>query len=356
MATDDADGAAIRSDGDVDIADAETLTSLVLDRGRLPWLGADAGPARPGLAPAPAARPGPAQAWSGPARPGPVPGRPDLDVVVPRPAQIASAGEPRAPHLLARTPPDRPSERPRPARPRPARRHRLSYGEVALLAAAAGIVLCLAGMCAVAAWQRAGTNAAPKGLLPSVAGPGPSPTISSPGASAAPSARLAPTPELLRAAGWNDSLDPRPSLADGSVALEADRAATRSGDPREPGSPAVTPAGPGSVASSAAASTPSTTVAPPGPATTPARSSADATPPPASPRRPATSQPGSTAGAAEPTATRPTATATRPVATTGPAASARPSPTGSPAATPRPVTDSASAAASAPATTPAQAP
>ncbi|MBL7618427.1 hypothetical protein I7331_04115, partial [Frankia sp. AgB1.8] len=253
LASQDTDGAAIRSGEDVDIADAETLTSFVLDRGRLPWLTpvADAAPGvnleRQGPATNPArpasARPGPAPARPGPAlaRSGPVPARPDSVGTARGPGPAPSRDKPRPSGQPAawpaRTRPGRHAEPPR------ARGHRLSYGEVALLAAVAGIVVCLAGMCAAAAWQRAASER----RLPSVTGPAASPAMSdsraSTAASTAPSARLAPTPEPLRAAGSDGSVDSRPRLADGSIVLDADRAAPRSGDPREP-APGPPPPGP----------------------------------------------------------------------------------------------------------------
>ncbi|ADP82974.1 hypothetical protein [Pseudofrankia inefficax] len=366
-AAQDADGAAVRSAEDVDIADAETLTSFVLDRGRQPWLEptADAAPgatparqgpvanparpapARPGPVPAVSGpvqtRPGPVPAHSsaGPARSGPVPPRPDPAETGRRPGPAPSRGKPPPPGQQAgwpsRTRPGRHAEPPR------ARAHRLSYGEVALLAAVAGIVVCLAGMCAAAAWQRAASDR----RLPAVTGSPASPAMTDPRASTAvstaPSARLAPTPEPLRAAGSDGSVESRPRLAEGSIVLDADRAATRSGDPREP---AAAPGAPGPTPTSAVATTQPATTAASLPATTTPRASATATAPPSSPRPPATGQPATGQPATAGASTRPTATAgaTHPPATAG--ASARPSATGSRAAT-APVTHSASAAASA---------
>src|SRR5262245_56809449 len=147
------DDAAFRVAEVVDIADADTLTSFVLDPGRAPWL-AFPPPHQPRTPPAagggrsPAARgarPGPAGGDAGP------PGARDRADLV--------RGRAGADPARGRWPRGAAPARRRPGRhavdARAGRAHGVTRGEAAVLAAAAGIVVCLAAVLIALSWQRA---------------------------------------------------------------------------------------------------------------------------------------------------------------------------------------------------------
>jgi len=344
----DPDDAAFRVVEVVDIADADTLTSFVLDPGRAPWVPLPP-PHQPWTAP-PAGgggSPTPGRAHPNPADNGDAPWTGDRADVARRQDVTAPArgrglgGAPRA--------------RRRPGRhaidAHASRRYRVTHGEVAVLAAVAGIVVCLIGVLIALSWQRARAADGP-GLRPPVgsapagasqpAGPlEPAGTLEGVGV---PSAHLAPTtpaPHGARPDRGAPAPGPGgrgPSGTDPEAALEADRAAARPGDPREiPAPPAranPSPPPPEPATEPAPAAAPNggeVGASPPSAATPPAATSPQATtsPPPAATT--STAAAGSTATASSPASGVASAPATSPAAGAGRSATRAPAHSAPPA-------------------------
>jgi len=363
----DPDDAAFRVVEVVDIADADTLTSFVLDPGHTPWP-AFPPPHQPGTAPPAGAGGSPT-----PGRSRPVPaGGTDATWTGDR-ADVARRHDGALP-ARGRGLGGAPRARRRPGRhaidAHVSRQYRVTHGEVAVLAAVAGIVVCLIGVLIALSWQRARAADRPGLRLPSAGSApasasqpaGPLELAGTLGGVGVPSAHLAPTapaPHGARTDGATPAPGPGglgPSGTDPEAVLAADRAAARPGDPRENPAPtarATQPPPPPEPATepAPAAEAPNAGPAggsPPSPVPPPAANSPQAATSPAPAASPVAAT--SPAAARSPASASSPATGVTPAPATSPAAAARPSTTRPPARSAPPASRAAPTRAPTPST------